>query len=112
MDFSRYKLLSGAGLTPDQHGGIGRCYYLNLADDSPPSSALTDDFAKCPSLTSIFVVQADGVPDRLQQIFVVKGFGQKVYCPSLDCSDRHRDITMTTEKDNRHPYIFLRQLVL
>jgi hypothetical protein len=46
MDFSRYKLLSGAGLTQDQDGGVGRCYYLNLANDSTARSALTDNFTK------------------------------------------------------------------
>src|SRR5215470_14464707 len=108
MDFSRNKLFSGARLTEDQDRGVCSCYYLNLADDSPAGCALTDDFAKCPIPFPISVVSPDCVSDCLQQIFVVKRLGQKVYRTSLDRLDRHRDVTMTSEKDNRDSYVFPR----
>jgi hypothetical protein len=57
-------------------------------------------------------VSPDCAPDCLQQVFAVKRFGQKVYCAALDCPHRHRDVTVTSEKDNGNPYILPRQFIL
>src|ERR1700746_2153725 len=112
MDFLGNKFLAGASLTQDQDGGFGSCDYLNLADDPPPGFALTDNVDECLDICRISVVSSDCGSDCLQQIFVVKRLGQKIHRSSLHCPDRHRDVTMTGEKDNRDLQIFPRELLL
>src|SRR5262249_25080421 len=101
MDCSHDKLFSGTRLTQDKDRGICGRHHLNLFDVMLQCRALTDNFAKCPNRTPNCVVSPDCVPDYLQKIFVFKRLGQKVQGSSLDCSDRHRDVAMTSEKDNR-----------
>jgi hypothetical protein len=47
MEFSRNQLFSSTGLAQDQDGRIRRGHHLDLFDDLPPRSALTNNFAKC-----------------------------------------------------------------
>src|SRR5215472_11701804 len=43
-----------------------------------------------------------GLPDRDQQYFVIERLRQELDRPSLHCSDRHWNIAVSRDKDDRH----------
>jgi hypothetical protein len=55
VQFPRNQLFSRTSLAQDQDGGISRRHHLDLFDDLPPRSALTNDFAECPRRFPVYV---------------------------------------------------------
>src|SRR5260370_33766145 len=57
-------------------------------------------------------VQLEGLLDSVQQLLIPKGFRQKLHGPRLQCSDRHRNVSVRRDKNDRDWQADLGQLTL
>ena len=58
------------------------------------------------------VIPHDRLLDRLQQILIVKGLGQKLQRACFHRPHRHRNVAVTGEKNNRDLNVRLGQVLL